>query len=178
MIIVVSKDILLEQVDPKHSRELYELASANRGHLGTWLPWLEHMESEEFIRKFIEASSQRNSEGTEFAFVILKENKIVGRIGIYKIDTQNKSGEIGYWLAKDEEGKGVVSDASRKLIDWCFDGLQLNRIEIRCIGENVRSECIPVRLKFEYEGTIRQAELLNGKFHDLKVYSMLREEWG
>ena len=57
----------------------------------------------------------------------------------------------------------------------CSTGL--NRIEIKCAVGNNKSRAIPQKLQFKQEGILRQAELLNGKFIDLYLYAMLKEEW-
>ena len=177
MVLIIDAEITLEQIDLKHSEGVFELASANREHIGEWMPWIIHMQSVEFIQNFSIGSNQRNKDGNEFAFVILENGKIVGRIGVYKIDNQNKTGEIGYWIGEKVQGKGIVTRSCEGLIDFCFDRLNLNRVEIRCAVENVKSQRIPERLHFEQEGILRQAEWLHNRFSDLRLYSMLRQDW-
>jgi ribosomal-protein-serine acetyltransferase len=53
----------------------------------------------------------------------------------------------------------------------------LNRIQINCNVENVRSRAVPERLGFKLEGVHRQVEKVQGKFGDWAVYAMLRDEW-
>jgi ribosomal-protein-serine acetyltransferase len=55
--------------------------------------------------------------------------------------------------------------------------MKLNRIQINCSVENVRSRGVPERLGFRLEGIQRQAEFINGKFGDWAIYSMLKEDW-
>ncbi|MBK7633025.1 MAG: GNAT family N-acetyltransferase [Saprospiraceae bacterium] len=50
---------------------------------------------------------------------------------MHKIDHQNKIGEIGYWLTY-VQGKGITTSACEALLSFCFNELQLNRIEIKC----------------------------------------------
>jgi ribosomal-protein-serine acetyltransferase len=122
----------------------------------------------------VKGTLQRNKDGNEFAFVIIVDNKVIGRIGVYKIDHQNKIGEVGYWLAESMQGKGVVTKSCKALIDFCFSNLHLNRIEIKCGTENFRSKTIPEKLNFTKEGIIRQGELLYDQFIDLNLYALLK----
>ena len=100
----------------------------------------------------------------------------IGRIGISKIDYQNKIGEIGYWLAENSQGKGIIHKSIRTIIDFCFTDLKLNRIEIKCATENIQSKNIPEKFNFTKEGVIRQGELLYDKYVDLILYSLLKTD--
>ena len=102
---------------------------------------------------------------------------MVGRVGVYKLDQQNKIGEIGYWLAEHVQGKGIVTSSCKLLINFCFTELKLNRIEIKCGTENLKSQQIPERLNFTKEGIIRQGELLYDKYIDLNLYSLLKQDY-
>jgi ribosomal-protein-serine acetyltransferase len=53
----------------------------------------------------------------------------------------------------------------------------MNRIEIRCATENLRSRAIPEKLNFKLEGVLRQSEWRHSRFFDMAIYSTLREEW-
>ena len=63
------------------------------------------------------------------------------------------------------------------LIDHCFENLGLHRIEIKCAKENFKSAAVAERLHFRKEGVQRQAELVNGHYFDLNMYSLLQQEW-
>ena len=54
----------------------------------------------------------------------------------------------------------------------------LHRIEIHCAPENHRSRAIPERLGFREEATLRETELVCGRWLDSVVYGLLAEEWG
>ena len=112
----IEQNLFLELLEQKHAQELFELSAANRIHLSQWMPWVDNMHTVEFIENYIKGTNQRNKDGLEFAFVIIESNKIAGRIGIYKIETKNKIGEIGYWIGQEYQGKGLISKSCKKLI--------------------------------------------------------------
>lgn len=177
MTIIIEDQLSLELVQARHAEELYALADANRDHIKTWMPWIQNMQSIDFIKGFIAGTTERYNSKSEYAYVITHNNVIVGRIGLYKIDNMNKIAEIGYWIAKDLEGQGIVTKATNALLKHSFETLQLNRIEIRCGFNNIKSQQIPERLNFKCEGLLRQAEFLHGQFQDLKLYAMLSSEY-
>jgi ribosomal-protein-serine acetyltransferase len=129
------------------------------------------------VKEYIKNSIAQTGEKKEVSFLIVSEKSVIGRIGIHNINFQNKNASIGYWLIKNAQGKGIISKATRSLITYSFQTLGLNRIEIRAATDNKRSQSIPERLGMLKEGTLREAELVNGKFLDLEVYSVLSKEW-
>jgi len=82
---------------------------------------------------------------------------------------------LGYWIGKEHEGNGIITSSCRRLLQYGFEVLMLNRIEIRCGVENVRSQRVPERLGFTKEGTLRQVENIRGQFIDHYLYSLLRD---
>jgi ribosomal-protein-serine acetyltransferase len=109
--------------------------------------------------------------------VICYNNLPVGRIGIYYIDLQNRTGTIGYWVDRDFQGRGIASKACAALLPFGFEKLNLNRIEIKCSAQNTKSQAIPERLNFVKEAVLKQAEYINNAFNDLYLYAMVKEDW-
>ena len=176
MKIIIDEATRIELIEERHTQSIFDMVDENRNHLRPWLPFVDRMQTIEFAQNFVKGTMQRNMDGNEFAFVIIYYEKMVGRVGVYKIDNQNKIGEIGYWIVQNSQGKGIVTKSCKALIGFCFSDLQLNRIEIKCGTENIKSKTIPERLKFTKEGIIRQGELLYDKFIDLNLFSLLKND--
>src|SRR5687767_12985659 len=168
----LSETITLEPISDHHAESTFELIDNNRAHLKTWLPWVDFMQSADNFRNFIQGAKQRMADMQEVSYMIIHEGKVAGRVGLYYLDYQNKIANIGYWLGEEFQGKGLVTQACQEMLKQGFTELGLNRIEIKCATENQKSQAIPERLGFTKEGILRQAELVNGKFHDLNLYSM------
>ncbi len=177
MSIQVDDAISLEFLEEAHAASLFNLINDNRNYLKQWLPWVDNMQSVENAKAYITSCTKQATEKTDFGYAIMYRKKMAGRIGMHHINQQNKIGEIGYWLADDLQGKGIVKKCCTALIKYGFINLGLNRIEIKCAVGNNKSQAIPQKLNFKQEGILRQAEWLNGKFIDLYLYSMLKEEW-
>ena len=93
------------------------------------------------------------------------------------IDRVNKVTEIGYWLDEHAVGRGLVTNACRRFIDHAFANLNLERVQIRCASENLRSRAIPEKLGFTQEGVLRRCERLHDRIVDLVVYEIRKGEW-
>lgn len=175
--ITVSPQIRMELTDAAHAAGLLQAVNENRNHLSAFLPWVPFMQTEADFEKYIAHCGQLHQQNLERSFVIFYEDTIVGRIGLHHINTRDQNASIGYWLCKSAEGKGIASSCCRAIIDYGFKQLQLHRIEIRAAEQNLRSRAIPQKLGFSFEGTIRQAEYVNGQWYNLALYSILIEEW-
>ena len=69
-----------------------------------------------------------------------------------------------------------MTKSVKVLCNYCFDELNLNRIEIACATDNIKSQNIPKRLNFKLEGTLRQREIINGKHLYHFLFSLLKSE--
>ncbi|MDA3616017.1 GNAT family N-acetyltransferase [Polluticaenibacter yanchengensis] len=173
----IDENIEMEITAEKFAVPLFDVIDSNREHLSEFLSWVGNMQSVENLRKYLKNCEQLYNDKTEISFVILFNKKPVGRIGLHFLNFYNRSGAIGYWLDKHAVGKGIITKCCRRLIDYGFNELSLNRIEIKAAVNNYRSQAIPVRLNFKKEGILREAEWLNDGFADLCIYSLLKKEW-
>ena len=177
MIIQADNQVRLGLINESYALSIFEMVNQNRAYLRQWLSFVDKMETVVFAENFVQGTMQCNQAGMEYAFVIMQENKAVGRIGVYKIDRQNNIVEIGYWLIESAQGKGIITIACKAMIRICFEDILLNRIEIKCGTDNNKSQAIPINLGFTPEGTIMQGELLHDKYVDLYLYSLLLSEY-
>jgi ribosomal-protein-serine acetyltransferase len=157
--------------------ELFALVDANRLYLRAWLPWLDGTRSEEDVAEFVADSRRRAADGLGVQFAILESGQIAGVIGFHEIDRVHAQVGIGYWVAENRQGRGLVTRAVQALCGMAFDELGLNRVEIKAATDNARSRAIPERLGFRHEGVLREGERLYDRFVDLEVYALLASEW-
>lgn len=120
MKINIDNNLKLELINKNHSHSIFNLVNNNRVYLREWLTFVDNMQTVEYAEFFTIGTMQRNKEGSEYAFVIILNNEIIGRIGVYKIDNQNKICEIGYWIAEVFQCKGIISKSCQAIINFCF----------------------------------------------------------
>ena len=99
---------------------------------------------------------------------------MIGVIGLHYIDLTNKKTSIGYYLAENFQGKGIMTQCTDALIYYIYEELDINRIEIRMSTNNVRSRTILECLGFTQEGILRSNERIQGQFSDSYVYSFVK----
>lgn len=173
----ISSEILLRELRLDDAEELFELIDANRGHLRTWLPWLDMNTEIEHTRHWLNVIEEQHSKNLGCYCAIFFMEHMVGAIDYHCIRIDNKSVQVGYWLSHHAQGKGIMTRCCRFMADYAFRELGYNRVAIAVAPDNVRSRAIPLRLGFKEEGILREAELLHDHYTDHVIYSLLRREW-
>lgn len=167
----------LRLLEERHVPALFAAVDRDREYLREWLPWVDASQTAEDTLTFVRGALERFASKGEIAAGMWHQGILCGTIGTHKSDRLNRIVEIGYWLSKDAQGNGFMTDACRVMTNHCLSELDFNRVEIKCGVGNSKSCAIPERLGYTCEGILREAECLYGQFHDLRVWSMLRREW-
>jgi ribosomal-protein-serine acetyltransferase len=156
--------------------ELHALVEANRDYLAPWVPWAAAQELPE-TEKFIAETQDQIARNDGFQACIAPGGPIIGVAGFHGVSWANRRTSIGYWLAEDQQGQGIMTSAVRALVDHAFGEWDLHRIEIQCAPGNRRSRAIPERLGFREEALLRENELVGGRYLDSVLYGLLEGEW-
>lgn len=176
--IKISEEIILKQIQLDDAQDIFNIIDTQREYLGKWLPFVEMTKKVGDTKAFIKSIIDTPDEQREFIFVIQYKNKTIGLAGFRDSDRLNKKTEIGYWLSENFQKKGIITQTVKSLIEFAFNEMQMNRIQIRCATGNLPSKKIPEKLGFKHEGVERAGELLSsGEFADLDVYSLLKEDY-
>ena len=173
----LSNDHSLRQIALGDAEELFAVCDANREYLRHWLPWLDRTRLVSDTRGFIEGALRQTESNQGFQAIILVGDRIAGLVGFHRIDWMNRSTSLGYWLAEEHQGRGLMTASCRALINHAFAALNLHRVAIACAPANARSRAIPQRLGFIHEGRLRDAEWLYDHYVDHEIYSQLQQEW-
>jgi ribosomal-protein-serine acetyltransferase len=172
----ITDDSYLRLLEEADSRELHGLIEANRAYLAHWLPWAAGQTFEDTL-DFIRGTRSQARENEGFQAAIVTEKGIAGVIGYVSVDWGNRSTRVGYWLDEEQQGRGTMTAAVWLLVDHALMVWRLNRVEIIVATGNQRSRAIPERLDFCKEGTLRQFQLVDGRYLDCVSYSMLAADW-
>lgn len=91
--------------------------------------------------------------------------KYVGTISLHNIDWIARKGEVGYLLAKEFWGQGIVSEAVHLISDYAFNRLNLHKIEAGVIEGNIGSVKVLEKNGFKEYARIPDEYYLEGKYH-------------
>lgn len=174
---ILQPGVELRLVEERHAPALFATVERDREYLRQWMPWVDATRTEDNILAFIRRSMELFVSSHGFSAGVWADGCIAGVIGIHHLDWLYRKAEMGYWLAHEFQGRGIATSAARAVTGHALVELELNRMEIQCAVGNTRSSAVPKRLGFTFEGTRREAQLLDGRYVDLEVYSMLRREY-
>ncbi len=175
--IIVDENLLLRTYAIEDADALYDAINESRSHLHAWLPWVGSTTKAEHSLQFIQKSHQQLNNQEGLALGIFYNDKIIGGVGMHDWDQVTKRAQIGYWISKGYEGKGIINKCLVKFIAYLFEKLSLNKVEIHFIPQNKRSAKVATRLGFKTEGIIRQSTMRNGMPEDMVVTGLLRGEY-
>lgn len=130
-------------------------------HLKPWMPFAHEEVSpekmEEHCRRALANFILR--EDCTLSIYDREGKTFIGSTGLHRANWNVPSFHIGYWLHKNAEGKGYVSESTNALTRYAFKVLGARRVEIRCDSKNTRSLAVMQKLGFEQEGLFRKDEL-------------------
>lgn len=173
----VSREILLRSLSYEMTDPLFHLIQNNRSYLQNWISWIETIKTYSDCRNFVQGVRYKDIFAGQWVYAILDQGELVGLLDFNEGERDLRQISIGYWLDEAAQGKGIVSQAVVKCIDYVFEELDVHRILIKCADQNQKSKAIPIRLGFTWEGVYHDAGTVNGKTVDMITYSMLYRDW-
>ncbi|AOZ90841.1 GNAT family N-acetyltransferase [Paenibacillus crassostreae] len=118
-----------------------------------------------------------SKEAFRWGIIYKPNNQLIGRTGLISWDVTHSRAEIGYALASQYWNKGIISEATREVMRYGFEKLELNRIEGRCNYNNEGSARVMEKLGMKLEGILREQLKIKGTFMDQRLYSILKSDY-
>lgn len=172
-IIVVNDQLKLHSVNEAFSEALYDLVVRNKAALQKAMDWPKQVKSAEDTRKTLQGNYLLHHRGYAKMFMILQQDRLIGVLSFNQIEPTNKTAYIGYWLDEAWQGKGLLSQALQAFIARYADSGEVRRFVIKCRVANEASNRVALRNGFRLEGTLKEAEYLNGQFYDQNIYALI-----
>ena len=123
------------------------------------------------IRKY------RAGEPSSWGIVEKETGRVVGTIGYMWYQRDNNACEVGYSLARRCWNRGYMTEALRAVIRYSFETLCVHRVEAQHETDNAASGAVMRKCGMQKEGTLRGRLLNKGKYVDVDVYAILREDY-
>lgn len=168
-------DINIRKFKEDDALELYAAVRESIDHLSPWLCWCTPAYSIADAEFWVTTAEQEWNAGNDYRFVIecSHTKKLLGSVAINQVIQQHKIGNLGYWIRQSALNQGVCTKAARMIIEYGFNQLQLQRIEICALEANTASIAIAEKLGATYEGILRNKLFHYGKSYAAKCYSLI-----
>jgi RimJ/RimL family protein N-acetyltransferase len=128
-------------------------------------------DAESFISAMLSADHN-----TTYARAITVDDIAVGSIGVFRKDNVHRlTAEMGYYVAEEYWGKGVMTEAVKQMCQYIFDNTDIVRIFADPYAYNAASCRVLEKVGFVYEGTLRKNAVKNGQLVDMKMYAIIKE---
>jgi len=184
-VIRVDDELSLRLHEPCYADEVYNAVIANRDHIARWMPWLSESYSLESSRQYAADSLRAFAERKSMTVTLLENGRVVGsggwtdwkQVKMFDGRLEFASADIGYWLAVDAQGRGLMTRAVRALTTLGFETYGLHRLTIRAEEANVRSWSVAERLGYKLEGVMRDVSRFDGRPVHHRLYALLADEW-
>jgi ribosomal-protein-serine acetyltransferase len=167
----------LRALEPWNAAEFSAHIEQNREHLAQWLPWALTLTDVDGTRAWLQryADSQAGDGGRIYGIWV--DGELAGGTLFRIFETRFGAAEIGVWISPEASGRGLITRAARRMIDWVFKERGMHRVEWRCATNNERSSAVAKRLGMRLDGVMREAFPHNGVRHDVQVWSLLASEY-
>ncbi len=129
-------------------------------------------DAEEFIASMLAAD-----QNTTFARAITVDGALAGSIGVFRKDNVHRlTAEMGYYIAEEYWGKGVMTEAVRQMCAYIFGNTDIVRIFAEPYATNRASCRVLEKAGFAFEGTLRKNAVKNGCLVDMNMYSIIKDK--
>ena len=168
--------VILRKMDRSFADDMFEYAS--NPAVTKYLTWDVHP-NRRFSYNYLGYvnSRYRTGEFFDWAITMRDSGKMIGSCGFTRFNFSSYSAEIGFVLNPKYWGYSIAPEASRRVIRFGFDTLELHRIEARYMENNIQSRRVMEKSGMTFEGIYRDMMLVRGQFVSVGVCSILRSEF-
>ncbi|MBU6476001.1 MAG: GNAT family N-acetyltransferase [Alphaproteobacteria bacterium] len=172
--LIKGRRTVLRKHNPKTAAEIFAAIDKDRKRLGRFLPWVALTKAPEDTEAFIAASLEKWAARDSFHYALFAaEGGFAGGLGLFNIQWPHDCGEIGYWLSRECEGRGLMSDAVAALESAAFKK-GFHRLEIRCDAANGKSAALAARRGYRLDGRLAEDRRIGRRYGDTLIFGKVK----
>lgn len=122
-------------------------------------------------------SRYRDHHEPQWGIVLPGTGELIGPCGVYQWHRSYRHIDIGFHILPALWRNGYATEAARAIIGWCFEHLDVHRIQADCTNGNIASERTLLKCGFKVEGIWRESCWEHNRFVDIKQFGLLRQEY-
>ena len=166
--------LLLRRITKKDLSDVYEYSRDPL--VSKYLLWTPH-NSVGVTRKYLSVIDKQYKHAEFYTWGVEYKGRIIGTAGFNSFSLANNSAEVGYVLGSKYWGFGIATEALGRILQYGFEHLKLNRIEIKYMSENTASLAVAKKCGFTYEGTKREAIFSKGAYVDIGIAAITARDY-
>lgn len=111
-------------------------------------------------------------------FTIYSDKTPIGFMGLSNISATNKNADLFIAIGEDDyRGKGFGKSGLEWLIDYAFQKLKLNKVNLGVIDDNIPAIKLYEKVGFRIEGEMKEEVFINGKWHSMLSMAVFKKDW-
>lgn len=170
----IDADISLALVQESFASHYSSIVNDQVDYLSKWLAWPTVCNREQDFRFFIQRVLHEYADGKSMTCAIIYRGEIVGNCSFNTINYDTRCAEVGYWLSKHYQGKGIITRVVNHLISIAFNELDLEKVQLSAAVENLPSRRVAERVGMTLEGVLTNQEKIGGRILDHAIYGIKR----
>lgn len=167
-------DLMLRRYRQDHGGLIAEAVNESGRHLSRYETWAHPAFTEEEGRGHAAWWEGVWEAGSGRYFGIWRGDCYLGSAGLNEISLEHRTASLGYWVRSSATGHGVATAAAGAVVGAGFEHLALQRIEVMVAVDNAASRRVAEKVGAEFEGTLRNRQVLAGRPVDCALYSIIR----
>lgn len=167
----------LRPLEPWQAEEFLTHMDRGREFIGRYIPLADAVSDLESARAFLQGYADKAAADAGRIYGIWTDGKLVGGVLFRTMDINQGTAEAGCWLEPSAVGKGLVTRATRVIIDWAVEERGIHRVEWIAAAANEGSIAVARRLGMTKDGVLRESYLRRGEWQDREIWSVLAPEW-
>jgi ribosomal-protein-alanine N-acetyltransferase len=171
---ICTERLILRRIRRSDLYDVYEYSHDPR--VSEYLMWQPHSTLSD-TRRYLKNVDKKYKNAEFYTWGIEYRGKLIGTVGFNCFSLEHSTGEVGYVLNADYWGRGIATEALSRILEYAFDYLALNRVEIKYMRENSASLAVAEHCGFTYEGTMREAIYVKGRYRDIGIAAITASDY-
>lgn len=172
--LLFTERLKLRQLSVSDAQDMFEYTSKDVST--KYLSWNTHTNIEQTVSFLKEVESKYGNVHNEFSWAIelMGNSKMIGVVKLFEISSASKRAEVSYILNSDFQGKGYINEAIAAVLDFCFNEMELIRVQARCSTDNLASEKVMQKAGMTFEGILKKYWILKDEVKDVALYAITK----
>ncbi len=155
-----------------------DAVAESTGELQRWMAWCTPDYGRAQAEAFVRSQPQAWREGSAYTFFVFDPHseKLLGSCGLNRLDWLNRLANLGYWVRTSAAGTGIASAATRLVLRFAIETLELQRVEIVAAVGNTGSQRVAEKVGAKRESLARNRCRTAGTPQDAYIYSVIPED--